>query len=141
MVKHAYHAKDQRQQIIGIAGGALHALGQVALLAQPGFIKKFNAADPVAVTDSPMSFNIILPAGKIPHKVTEVHMAELVTEKETHVFSESRPDDGFRFPAVIGGRDGNPLYLSPAFISPDVIILRTPHTRKNRGEFRIVVRN
>src|SRR5690606_20533630 len=52
------------------------------------FVNKFNTAHPVTVIIVITSLYIILPAGKIPHKVPEIHVAKLVLEHELHVVTK-----------------------------------------------------
>src|ERR1700744_1817247 len=65
-----------------------------------GVIEEWNAADPVTVFCLSLTFKIILPAGIIPHKITEPKPVHLVTHKEAQIVS-GRGFRAFRYIKVI----------------------------------------
>src|SRR5674536_383543 len=69
--------------------------GKLIKLSQARFIYKFNTTYPVAMNGIPITLNIILPACKIPHKVSHVHKSNLVAKKIAKIFTESRANNSF----------------------------------------------
>ncbi len=49
-----------------------------------------NPADPVTVQDISMSLDIVLSSSKIPHEISQVHMAHLVSQKEFNIIQIAR---------------------------------------------------
>jgi len=84
-----------------------------------------------------IALTVILPAGKIPHEIPEVHIAHLVSEKIPKILSEGRTDNNL----LVGTRTyGIPatLDLSPVSVGFLMIRLRTVHPRENGHELLIV---
>ena len=78
--------RQERQEEIGVSGRMLlHVGGQVLLCPDPGRINKSDPADPVSVQHISVPLYVVLPSGKVPHKVAQVHMPDLITEKELQV--------------------------------------------------------
>ena len=79
------------EKIIGISSLILlQIFRQPVLVSETGFIYEFYSTDPVPVNSIPITLNIILPAGKVPHEISEIHEAKLVPEKISQILSECR---------------------------------------------------
>ena len=62
----------------------------VALVAKSRIINESDSADPVAVLQLALSFNVVLTTDKVPHEITPEHPTALIINEETNVLSERR---------------------------------------------------
>ena len=113
-----------------------HTFRQIILAGKPGIVDKTHTTQPIAVFWSRLCFHIVLPSDKVPHKVAEIHMPQLVIKKETQVITK-----GGLFPALS-------IHLYGFSISGILIIhalmfgfLGTPHSREDSSEAFIINRN
>ena len=60
--------------------------GHAALVAEAKVVEEGDAREPVAVLQFSIALNVVLPAGKVPHKVAPVHEVDLIGEEEADVF-------------------------------------------------------
>ena len=82
----ADESQNQGQAIEDIASLVLAQFGgKLALVAQTKVIKEGDTGNPVAMFPFAMSLNVILTAGKIPHKIAPVHEIDLIAQEETYV--------------------------------------------------------
>ena len=55
------------------------------MISQTPLVDEINAAEPVSVQGIPLALNVVLSPGEIPHKISPVHVAELVDKHEFNV--------------------------------------------------------
>ena len=79
-------AKQQWQAVEHVVALVFLELGgQVFLVADEPVVYEGDARYPVAVFNLPVSLDVVLPSGEVPHEVSPVHPVELVREEELDV--------------------------------------------------------
>ena len=84
----ADEAEDERQEVIGRAARVLKAGRDVALVAESCVVDEVDAAEPVAVGQLALAFDVVLTAHKVPHEIAPIHPVALVVDEELHVLPE-----------------------------------------------------
>ena len=137
----AQETQEQREQVVFVVAGALDGGGQVFEVADHRVVDGADAGDPVAVLVVAVALQVVLTAREVPHKVTPVHIAQLVGVEELDVLLP-----GGRAPALqqatvllVGGTVGIIAVVQPI----DVLraFLRRPHTREEHTTFGVVLRD
>jgi len=112
LIKQSDQSQQKWQQIIGITTLVVgHFIGQIRLITHQHVVNKANAGDPVTVVDFPVSLQIILATGKIPHEIAPVHEIHLVADEEAQVLNHGRFHDCFLTATTV---DDNALTLEIA---------------------------
>ena len=92
--------------------------------------------------DFALALNVVLPSGKVPHKVAQVHMAYLVGKEKTQVFTKSGFINDLTLAIWICYPDWDPFNISKKLIQSNMLrFLVTPHTWKNCSKTWIIDRD
>ena len=75
------------------------------MIAKSGIVDETNATQPVAVVQLALTFDVVLTAHEVPHKVAPVHPVALVVNEKLHVLPESRFADGDGLTSVVAYTD------------------------------------
>ena len=76
-----------------------------------------------------MSLDIVLPANKIPHKITHVHVTNLISKKEPQIFTKRWFYQCFCFSAIANANRGS-FNISPFLVCLDMVGIGAVHTWK-----------
>ena len=91
MEDHAKHAQNQWNEIVSISTRAFHYGSRCQIIfIGSAFIECIDTADPVAIflSQMPVPLVWVLPAYKIPHKISPVHVPKLVMPEISNVVSK-----------------------------------------------------
>ena len=109
-------AEQQRQAVEYVVSFVVfEVLRKQFLVAHQQIVDKWDSGDPVTVFYFSAALNVVLPSGKVPHKVAPVHEVELVGEEELDVFPLVRYVHHHHFAALVVW-DVMPLDVYPLLV-------------------------
>ena len=106
------------------------------MVAESGVVYEVDAAEPVAVGQFALAFDVVLTAHKVPHEIAPIHPVALVVDEELHVLPEGGLAHVDDLASVVS--DLNVVACDCAFIILSIVFihlrvrasLRAPHARE-----------
>ena len=100
---------------------------QLRLVTQHRVIDKRNTRYPVTLAHIAVRLQVVLTAGKVPHKVTPIHEVYLVAEEEAHILCKGRAITRLMTSAVLIAHTLS-VDIGPFLIGLHMVTIRRPHT-------------